>query len=479
MLAGFALIFTLSAIEPCLAVKSKPNIILILTDDQGYGDIGRHGNPILKTPNMDRLYDESVRFTDFQVSPCCAPTRCALMTGMHEFKSGVTHTILPYRQMNPKSTTVAEVLKSAGYATGLFGKWHLGQDPEHRPDHRGFDVGLCSVSDTQRSHFNPVLVRNGVKEQHKGFRTDIFFSEAIKFIEENKTKNRPFFCYIPTYSPHAPHKVPEEYAAPYKHTSVSNFYGMIANIDKNIGLLLRKLKALELDSSTLIVFINDNGGTVGVDNFNAGMRGCKGTPWYGGTRAFSFWRWPGTLKPRAIDHLTAHYDVLPTLADVTGMSLSEEHRKELDGISLYPLLKDRHATWPKERMLFTNVARWGKVDPDEHMNYFAAVRYRRYHLVNSHYCDNRKCKHQKCQMAKQVEKGTAKAGYSPAKAQFHFALTPKGKWSLFNLAEDPSQSHDMADQRPELVKKMAEQYDAWWKQVRPMMTHDQKEPDAQ
>lgn len=153
-----------------LSVTGKPNIILILTDDQGYGDMGRHGNPILKTPNMDRLYDESMRFTDFQVSPCCAPTRSALMTGMHEFKSGVTHTILPYRQMNPKSTTVAEVLKSAGYATGLFGKWHLGQDPEHRPDNRGFDVSLTAKDDNQRSHFNPTLLRNGKSVKKKGYR---------------------------------------------------------------------------------------------------------------------------------------------------------------------------------------------------------------------------------------------------------------------------------------------------------------------
>jgi len=181
---------------------TQPNIVLILTDDQGYGDIGRHGNPVLQTPHMDRLHDESVRLDDFCVSPSCSPSRCALMTGRHEFRSGVTHTIQGRNTMDLKSITLADVLRGAGYATGMFGKWHLGHEGAYRPENRGFDRSLTTVEDTQRSHFDPMLLRNGIKEPHTGFRTDILFSEATRFIEDHR--EGPFFCYIPTYSPHKP-----------------------------------------------------------------------------------------------------------------------------------------------------------------------------------------------------------------------------------------------------------------------------------
>jgi arylsulfatase A-like enzyme len=465
--AGFA-----RANPPSNESVMKPNVILILTDDQGYGDIGRHGNPILKTPNMDRLHDQSVRFTDFQVSPCCAPSRCALMTGMHEFKSGVTHTLEPWRRMNLNSITIAEVLKSAGYRTGHFGKWHLGLEESYRPDQRGFDVGLVAKGDSQNSHFSPTLVRNGSPEKHTGFRTDIFYREAMAFIEQNK--DEPFFCYLPSYSPHGPHKVPKEYAEPYEShgKELSNFYGMIANIDKNIGLLLDKLKELELEESTLIIFINDNGGTKGVDTWNAGMRGCKGTPWYGGTRAFSFWRWPGTFEPKALDHLSAHYDVLPTVADILGIQLKDEHQAKLDGISLYPVMKDAKSDWPSDRMLFTNVARWGRMGPDEHVRSFAGVRYNKYHLVTNHFCDDDSCKYQKCTSTKDIAAGKGVSIYSENKSQFHFALTPEGEWALYSIEDDLSESQNIADQHPELVLKMIRQYDQWWTEVRPMMIHD-------
>ena len=162
---------------------NRPNIVFVLTDDQGYGDAGCHGNPILKTPNIDKLHSQSVRFTDFQVSPSCAPTRCALMTGMHEFKSGVTHTLEPWRKMNKKSHTIAQALKSAGYTTGIFGKWHLGLNNGYSPYDRGFDVSLTAKNDNQRSHFNPTLLRNGKSVKKQGYRTDILFDEAMSFIE--------------------------------------------------------------------------------------------------------------------------------------------------------------------------------------------------------------------------------------------------------------------------------------------------------
>ena len=259
------------------AALTRPNIILILTDDQGYGDVGRHGNPVLETPHMDRLFDESVRFGDFCVSPSCSPSRCALMTGMHEFWSGVTHTIQGRNTMSLEATTLADVLRGAGYATGIFGKWHLGHQGAFRPEKRGFDYSLTTVEDTQRSHFDPVLLRNGVEESHSGFRTDILFREAIRFIEANQ--DNPFFCYIPTYSPHKPLVAPEEFMARYKgrvSDDEAAFFAMLANIDENIGRLMGRVGELGLDDNTLIILMNDNGATCGVDLWNANMRGCKG-----------------------------------------------------------------------------------------------------------------------------------------------------------------------------------------------------------
>jgi arylsulfatase A-like enzyme len=454
----------------CAAQAVQPNIIVILTDDQGYGDVGRHGNPILKTPNLDRLHDESVRFTDFQVSPCCAPTRCALMTGMHEFKSGVTHTLKPWRNMNPKSITVAQVLQSAGYTTGIFGKWHLGLDDTRQPNHRGFDEALNAKGDSQNSHFNPVLLRNGVPIKHKGYREDILFSEALSFIEKNK--DGPFFCYIPTYSPHAPNKAPAEDIEPYKDHPQSGFMGQIANIDKNIGRLLTRLEELKLDQKTLVVMINDNGGTKGVDTWNAGMRGCKGTPWFGGTRAMSYWRWPGVLEPRDVGRLAAHIDVLPTLAEIAGTSLTESHLARLDGVSLLPLLNNPTAPWPEDRMLFTNVARWGKADAGAHASHFAAVRMGKYHLVNNSFCADKECRHKKCKQARSLAAGGGRWIYTDNPA-FHYALTEQG-WALFDLERDLSESENLAGRHPEVVQRMAKAYDEWWAEVRPFDSRNVK-----
>ncbi|MBT3279399.1 MAG: sulfatase-like hydrolase/transferase, partial [Phycisphaerales bacterium] len=329
------------------APKSQPNIVFVLTDDQGYGDVGAHGNPILKTPNMDKLRSQSVRFSDFSVSPCCAPTRCVLMTGMHEFKSGVTHTIPPYRDMNQKSHTIAQALKSAGYATGLFGKWHLGLGKTLAPHARGFDVSLTAKGDSQNSHNNPTLLRNGKSEKHKGFRTDILFDEAMKFIADKKAG--PFFCYIPTYSPHAPLKCPAKFSDPYEGKCTKSeqlFFGMIANIDYNLGRLMDHLDKLELAENTLVILMNDNGATKGTDVWNAKMRGTKGTTWRGGTRAISFWRWGGQFKPADVPDMTAHLDVYPTLVDLCnlqGDTRKNDQGAPLDGFSMRPLLANPEA----------------------------------------------------------------------------------------------------------------------------------------
>lgn len=445
---------------------TRPNIIFILTDDQGYGDVTRHGNPVLQTPHMDKLHDESVRFEDFCVSPSCSPSRCALMTGMHEFKGGVTHTIQGRNRMRLESTTVAQVLKQAGYATGIFGKWHLGHEGEYRPEHRGFDESLTTVEDTQRSHFDPIMLRNGVEEAQTGFRTDILFDNAIDFVE--RKQKEPFFCYIPTYSPHAPLVAPQEYIDRYKDKVTEKeaaFLAMVACIDDNIGRLMAKLRELALEENTVIILINDNGATHGVDLFNAGMRGCKGTSWFGGTRALSFWRWKGQWKPEAIPGLASHMDLLPTLAQLTGAELTDSHIQSLDGRSLVPQLTGESAL--PERMLFTHQGRWPTGEAAHHKYAQCSVRWRRYHLVRNDVCDNPECKGE-CRVFRKAMSGATQVAYSANKGQFHYAVT-HGHWALFDLDADPAQETNLADLHPEVVKKMEEEYDAWWNSLLPKL----------
>src|SRR4030095_8946667 len=330
-------VFVLLLFVVVAAAAPAPNIIFILTDDQGYADLSCHGNPVLKTPNLDRLHDESIRFTDFHVSPTCAPTRSALLTGRHEFKNGVTHTIEERERLTPAATTIAQVLESAGYATGIFGKWHLGDEPDRWPSRRGFDEmfihgaggigqsypGSCGDA-PGNTYFDPLILHNGTFEKTHGYCTDVFFSQAIQWIESVKGK-RPFYCHLATNAPHAPLQVRAEDESVYAGKvpeAVAKFFGMIKNIDDNVGRLLAKLTEWGIERNTLVVFMNDNGGTGGVKVFNAGMRGAKGSAWLGGTRAASFWRWPGTLAPGDCDVLTAHIDFFPTLAEIAGATLS-------------------------------------------------------------------------------------------------------------------------------------------------------------
>lgn len=437
------------AAAPDLAGK-KPNIIFILTDDQGYGDLSAHGNPILKTPNIDRLHAEGVRFTDFHVSPTCSPTRSALLTGRHEFKNGVTHTILERERLTPKATTLAQILKSAGYTTGIFGKWHLGDEPDRWPSKRGFDemfihgaggigqsyAGSCGDA-PGNTYFDPAILHNGKFAKTKGYCTDVFFTQATQWIESVKGK-QPFFCYIPTNAPHGPLQVRPEDEARYKdkvkQPAVAKFYGMIANIDDNVGKLLARLKEWDLEKDTLVIFMNDNGGTAGVPVFNAGMRGSKVTPWLGGTRASSLWRWPGTLKPADCDRLTAHIDFFPTLAELAGAKLSDDVKKQVEGRSLVPLFRDPKSAWT-ERTLFTHVGRWPKgAKVDDHKYNGCSVRTPRWHMVS--------------------------------------ASNGKQNWQLFDVSTDYGEKSDVADKHPEVVKKLTAEYDAWWSSLPPYLVNE-------
>lgn len=430
--------------------SARPNIVLILTDDQGYGDLSCHGNPILRTPNIDRLHAEGVRFTDFHVSPTCSPTRSALLTGRHEFKNGVTHTILERERLTPRAVTLAQVLRSAGYATGIFGKWHLGDEPDYWPNKRGFDEmfihGAGGIGQTYdgscgdapgNTYFDPAILHNGKFIKTSGYCTDVFFTQALSWIESTRNR-RPFFCYVSTNAPHAPLQVRPEDLARYDgkvdDPNVARFFGMIANIDDNVGRLLDKLRDWQLERNTLVIFMNDNGGTVGTAVFNAGMRGAKVTPWLGGTRASSLWRWPGTLQPADCDRLTAHIDVLPTLAEIAGATLTEPVDAQVEGRSLVPLLANPQAAWD-ERVLITHVGRWPKgARIDDYKYARCSVRTKRWQLV----CDS----------------------------------SGEKKWQLFDVGSDPGQTTDVATQHPQVMHDLNAAYDTWWASLPPHFVNE-------
>ncbi|MBL8169886.1 MAG: arylsulfatase [Acidobacteria bacterium] len=455
LLRGCLLVLTLGwlALDVLAQAGRKPNIILILTDDQGYGDVGRHGNPILKTPNLDRLHDEAVRFTDFHVSPTCAPTRSALLSGRHDFKNGVTHTILERERMSLRTTTIAQVLKSAGYTTGIFGKWHLGDEPAYRPNRRGFDEmfihGCGGIGQTYpgscgdapgNSNFNPVILHNDKFEATSGYCTDVFFDQAMTWMKAVKGRNarRPFFAYITTNAPHAPLDVPEAYEKLYAgkvSKLAAKFFGMLHNIDENVGKLLAMLKEQDIERDTLVIFMNDNGGTVGVDIWNAGMRGSKNTPYLGGTRAISFWRWPGSLTPGATDALAAHVDVFPTLAALAGAKLNASVKAQVEGRSLLPVLKNASAPWP-DRVFVRHIGRWPKgADPNRYKYTQVSVRTKRWHLVNDSKENNK-------------------------------------RWALYDLSVDPGEKTDVIAQHPDVVKQLEAEYDRWWAEVQPLLVNE-------
>jgi len=476
----------------------RPNIVLLITDDQGYGDLSCHGNPILKTPNLDRLHAEGVRFADFHVSPTCSPTRASLMTGRHEFRNGVTHTILERERMTLQARTLAQVLKEAGYATGIFGKWHLGDEADYQPNRRGFDEvfihgaggigqsypGSCGDA-PGNSYFNPAVLHNGTFEKTQGYCTDVFFRQATKWVEERVEpvagKQAPFFCYIATNAPHGPLHCPEEYIARYRDKAptedVAKFFGMVANIDDNVGRMLATLEERKIDRDTLFIFMNDNGGTAGTRVFNAGMRGQKGTPFRGGTRGASFWRWPGTLAAADCDRLSAHIDVYPTLAEIAGAKLPSEVAGRLDGRSLVPLLADPKAEWA-DRLIFTHVGRWNK-GSDANLAKYAncAVRDPQYQLVSVRMrqapADPARAGGKKSSGAA-GGKGSADGKPNPAAAA---EAGPAAKnWQLYDLKADPGETTDVAAEHPDVVARLEAAYDRWWAEVVPDTLENERAP---
>ncbi len=359
-----------------------PNVILIITDDQGYGDLGITGNAQIKTPVLDAFAKESVRFNNFYVSPVCAPTRSSLMTGRYSLRTGVRDTYNGGAIMASNEVTIAEMLKQGGYKTGAFGKWHLGDNYPSRPNDQGFDESLIHLSGGMgqvgdfttffkgdRSYFNPVLWHNGRKEKYSGYCSDIFADNALAFIEKNK--DEPFFCYLSFNAPHTPLQVPDNYYQLYADIDPSisfernnsapremsekdkedarKVYAMVTNIDDNIGKVLRKLDDLGIADNTIVIFMTDNGPQQ--LRYVGGMRGLKGSVYRGGVRVPFFFRYPSQFKgDKEIETTTAHIDVLPTLAQLCNVDSPRD--RKIDGENLSPLLNDKKVDWTNRPLFF-------------------------------------------------------------------------------------------------------------------------------
>jgi len=421
---------TAAAMLPCpnaaFAGERTPNVVLILTDDQGYGDLGCTGNPVLKTPRIDSLCRDGAHFARFHVSPVCTPTRACLMTGRYNYRTRAIDTYQGRAMMDPAEVTVAEMLSERGYRTGIFGKWHLGDNYPMRALDQGFQEslvhkggGLCQPSEPDNtSYFDPILMKNGKECRSKGYCTDVYTDAAVAFIEANAA--RPFFAYCATNAPHDPPQVEERYWKPYADQGIdertARIYGMIANIDENTGRLLDTLDRLKIAGNTIVIFMTDNGPACGKKpRYNAGMRGEKGTVYEGGIRVPCFVRWPGVIAPGSeIPTLAAHIDLLPTLLDACGAATPAEVK--LDGRSLWPLLKGEKPDWPGRTLFF----QWHRGDAPEAFNNCAAIT-QRYKLVN-------------------------------------------GK-ELYDLEADPAEKNDIAAEHPDIVQRLRTEYEAWFKEV--------------
>lgn len=410
------------------AQQTRPNVVIVITDDQGYGDLSCHGNPKLKTPNLDSLHRDSVRLTDYHVAPTCSPTRCAFLTGHWTNRTGVWHTIMGRSMLRENEVTMGDVFSAAGYETGMFGKWHLGDNYPYRPEDRGFGEvmrhGGGGVGQTpdhwDNAYFDGSYWHNSKVTPVKGFCTDVFFDYAEQFIRTSHSAGKPFLAYIATNAPHGPMHSPEEFSEPYADlsTNLANFYGMIANIDQNVGQLLGLLEDLKIAENTIFIFTTDNGTSSGDGVFNAGMRGKKGSHYDGGHRVPFFMRWPAAelVGGRDVDTLTGYVDVLPTLISMCRVPSPQGVR--FDGVDISPLIFNSATDWP-DRILVTDSQR--VKDPIKWKS--SAVMTDRWRLCNGE--------------------------------------------ELFDMNSDPGQQNDVASGHPEVVERLRDFYEAWWAELEP------------
>ncbi len=446
----FLLLLSMVAV-PLWAAPDQPNVIIVMTDDQGYPDLSCHGNPVLKTSHLDRLHGQSVRLTDFHVAPMCTPTRGQLLTGLDAARNGAINVSSGRTLLRSDLPTMADLLGGAGYRTGLFGKWHLGDNYPFRPQDRGFEESLWFPSSHINStpdvwnndYFDDTYMRNGEREAYEGYCTDVFFDEAIEWMKDRVGSEEPFFAYIPTNAPHGPYWVPQKYRdamtkefaaaeaegrvgkfeEPLRHKLIT-FLAMISNIDDNVGKLTQFLDESGIADNTILIFMTDNGSTMGENYYDAGMRGRKTQLWEGGHRVPCFVRWPGGQlgEPRDLGGLTQVQDLLPTILDFCEV----DTRTGFDGISLAGAVRGKEAV-PEERMLVINYSRMPRLDypmpdsPSVMRREGAGVLWKRWRLLEDK--------------------------------------------ELYDLASDPMQERNVIEDHPEVVAQMRAELDAWWEDV--------------
>ena len=440
----FLLLTFLTGLSAYAQLPTHPNVVLIITDDQGYGDLGFTGNPHVKTPALDQLARESIRLTNFYVSPVCAPTRSSLMTGRYSLRTGVHDTYNGGAIMAPTEVTIAEML-AARYTSGIFGKWHLGDNYPSRPGDQGFDEsvihlagGMGQVGDIPNfpqgdsSYFNPVLWHNGEPQAYQGYCSDIFADQAVRFIEDNRAS--PFFCYLSFNAPHTPLQVPDEYYQRYQNIDPATgfdrplpamseqdkedarkVYAMVTNIDDNVKKVLDKLEELGIADNTIVIFMSDNGPQQ--TRYNANMRGLKSSVYRGGVRVPFFLRYPAlSTKGRAVETAAAHLDVLPTLSELCQSLLPKD--RTIDGKSLVPLLQGQTAAWADRPLFFS----WTRKYPERYQN--VALQQGAYKLVGH--------------------------------TSYNAAITD---FELFNVKDDPYEQHNIVNQQTETARDLKQNLD--------------------
>jgi arylsulfatase A-like enzyme len=429
--------------------QKQPNVIIIMTDDQGYGEFSCHGNPITQTPNIDKLASAGVRLDNFHVAPMCTPTRGQLMSGVDAFRNNAINVSSGRTLLRSDLKTMADLFKAAGYRTGLFGKWHLGDNYPFRPQDRGFDETLWFPSSHINSipdywnndYFDDTYIHNGKRKPYKGYCTDVFFDEAISWMK-SKSSKKPFFVYLAPNAAHSPHFVPEKYREPIRKALAAkpelvshlneeqkdelvSFLAMGGNIDENMGKLDDNLAISGLLDNTIVVFLTDNGSTMGFNYYNAGMKGNKTTLWEGGHRVPCFIRWKNGNLPNAnpIKDVCQVQDLMPTLLDFSGIKIP----KNLDGISLADRIKDR-AKQLADRMMVINYSRM----PGMKVNY----------------------------------------SNDPTTPNKDGAAVLWGDWrllenrELYNVGTDPHQDKDVSAEFPDMMQKMRNHLDNWWNGVK-------------